>query len=175
MGNNLPATADQPTEISKAGPISASTLVCMILKTDKIQIEGFDKPQVKCFAPGIRFVSIEHSGRSDISAEIAWQSSKTRKILLVTAAIVSTALMLGAAMIALISTNVAPLDRGVLRPISWTPIRVTESGVLIRSGVNEVTIYPGNRLPNGEILLSSSKERSSYTTTNGTTTLNGKQ
>ena len=170
MSESLPASKE-PNSISKAGPISASTLVCMIMKTDRIELHGFNKPQAKWFAPGVKFVSVSQTGRNDIGAEIAWQSQRTRKTILASVVILAVFLLIAGLISAMLSSQSSPLDRAALRPMAWSPVRVTDSGVLVRSGPNEIHIPTGHRLPNGEMLLSVSRDRSSYATPNGTTTL----
>lgn len=165
-----PSAPLAPTALSKTGPLNASNLVCMILQANKVELEGFDNPKVNVFAPGVRFVGLNKNGRpSNGLEEIAWQGSRNRKVLLVCAAMLCVTLVLASVLFRL--AGASEFHHQKTMPMSWTAQSVESTGLRVRSGSSEVVIPVGSRLPNGELLLSVSYERKTYSTPNGVTTL----
>jgi hypothetical protein len=158
-----------PTALSRSGPINPTTLLCMIAKTDKVVLTGFNQPHTNWFAPGVRFIGMTKTGRHDIGAELARQAVRTRRMLIVAAALVATALVLGALLVAKMS-NFEP-DKVEVRAISWHAYKIEAAGVWIRSGSNSVFVPIGGRLPNGELLVSANPPRNAYSTPSGVTTI----
>lgn len=159
-----------PAALTKTGPINASHLLCMVLEKNSISLPGFDSPKTKMFAPGVHFVSLAKTGRNELGAEVAWQGSRTRKILLACAAMLSLSLLLAAMLFRLAGsyTEAVESPRG---PMAWSAQKVESTGLRIRSGSNDLLIPVGSRLPNGEILMGVSTDRMTYTTPSGVTTV----
>lgn len=163
-----------PTALTKTSPINASNLLCMIVQRNTIELEGFHNPKSKFFAPGVRFVGLSKTGRNDLGPELAWQGSRTRKVLLACVIMLSLSLILASILFRLAAGSVATGDQGV-KPAAWTVQKVELNGLRIRSGANEIHIPVGGRLPNGDPLTSVSAERMSYSTPAGVTTLSSQQ
>jgi len=146
----------------------------MIMQTTTIELEGFASPKVDVFAPGVRFVSLNKHGRpSNGMSEISWQGSRNRKILLICTVMLCTALLLSSILFRLVGTS-NYREPGVM-PMAWTAQSVEPKGLKVQSGTNEVVIPVGSRLPNGEVLLSVSTDRMTYSTTAGVTTLSARK
>ena len=142
----------------------------MIMQTTKIELEGFTSPKVDVFAPGVRFVSLNKHGRpSNGMSEISWQGSRNRKVMVICALMLCITLVLASVLFRLAGS--ANYRDSAVMPMAWTATSVEAHGLRIRSGTNEVVIPIGSRLPNGEVLLSVSSERKTYSTTAGVTTL----
>jgi hypothetical protein len=142
----------------------------MVLEKSTIDLPGFNSPKTKMFAPGVRFVGLAKTGRNELGAEVAWQGSRTRKILLACAVMLSLSLLLAAMLFRMAGSYQQAVEapRG---PMAWSPQRVEATGLRIRSGSGELLIPVGSRLPNGEILMGVSADRMTYTTPSGVTTV----
>lgn len=171
MSNIQPAA---PTALSKSGPINASSLLCMIARTNKIELTGFSNPKTKWFAPGVRFVGLAKTGRNEVGAELSWQSARTRKVIVACAVMLGLSLLAASALFSMAVTSVRSHD-ATLRPMAWSAQKIEMHGLWIRSGSNDVFIPVGNRLPNGEVLVSTSRQNNSYTTPGGVTTMGSQQ
>lgn len=159
-----------PTALSRSGPIDPTTLLCMIVKTDRIELKGFDKPKTRWFAPGVRFVGMDKTGKHDLEVELAWQSSRTRKVLFAGIAMLGACLLLACLMVISAIKNTT-LHVPAAVPVAWAAQKVGDNGLWIESGSNTIFIPVGSKLPNGEILLSTSAARGSYSTPSGVTTI----
>lgn len=142
----------------------------MLLQTNKVELEGFNSPKVNVFAPGVRFVGINKNGRPNNGlAEITWQGSRNRRVLLICATMLCVTLLLAAILFRLVGASEFHSQKAM--PMSWTAQSIESTGLRIRAGSSEIVIPVGSRLPNGELLIAVSAERKTYSTPNGVTTL----
>lgn len=144
-----------------------------MVRSKSIELKGFGRPRVKWSQVGVRFIGMASANRDVVRAELAQQGNRTKRVLIVSAAMIAASLLMGMLILAAIhgSTPPAPSTTALL----WSVQQITPNGVFIRSSAGNLLIPVGGRLPNGEVLLSVGNDRQSYTTNAGRIQLTNRQ
>jgi hypothetical protein len=148
--------------------VTPSDMVCLILDADKIILPGYQaKNMISPWRQQIFRVVQADAPDGVLMGEFRQQAKKNRWVGLLAALCIAAGL-------AFVGGAYYMTKRPVqfpLAPIQWSVQTIKEGGLELETLVGKVGVPIGAQMPNGEVLISTSRHENSYTTNKGTTRL----
>ena len=155
--------------------ITSEQLVCALLGSDHVVLQGFGNPQqeVPFWMPVASVFSPEPDAPDLASKKV---SHTMRRLLLLSALVamvcLSSLAFLGGRMTAPFDTSKSPAPAG--SAVAWTVKSVNDTGILVGVGNASLTIPIGAMLPSGEILRGVNARHQNYYTDTQVTAVKSK-
>lgn len=151
-----------------ARQIESTDLLCMVLGSKSVEYKGFGcDPNL--LTPwqqqSVAFVS-PSATNTELLRTFNESSDKTRQLWMISAFGIALCILFSAMTIIFNNSREIPAA-----PLEWRVSAIHENDVEIIVDNSKINILTGSRMPNGDMLLSTSVAGNSYTTGSGTTRL----